>query len=136
MLESFLFPRAAFIMSFLLSPCPGSGCLQSTFVYGIARARLQCMLSWRPFHHGTDFPHMSPVQHVGSPLMRTQINRSGLNETQMWNVSAGLDVRQLRLRGRFFPESHHFRNQSHHFNAIQPNASGWFGSKTQARFQC
>lgn len=51
----------------------------------------------------------SPVQHVGSPLMRTQTNRSSLNETQMWNVSAGLDLRQLRLRGRLFPESHHFR---------------------------
>lgn len=28
------------------------------------------------------------------------------NETQMWNVSAQLDLRQLGLRGRLFPESH------------------------------
>lgn len=73
-------------------------------MYRIARAHLQCMLSLRSFHRGMDFPHMSPVQIVQSP--RTQIKRRSPNETQMWNVSAQLDLRQLRLRGRLFPESH------------------------------
>lgn len=75
-------------------------------VYRIARAHLQCMLSLRSFHGGTDFPHMSPVQTVRSPLPSTQIKRRSPNETQMWNVSAQLDLRQLGLRGRLFPESH------------------------------
>lgn len=63
------------------------------------------MLSLRSFHGGTDFPHMSPVQTVRSPLPSTQIKRRSPNETQMWNVSAQLDLRQLGLRGRLFPES-------------------------------
>lgn len=49
---------------------------------------------------------MSLVQIASSPFSRTQIKRRSLNETQMWNVSAQLDLRQLRLRGRLFPESH------------------------------
>lgn len=73
-------------------------------MYQMARAHLQCMLSLRSFHRGLDFPHMSLVQIVQSP--RTQIKRKSPNETQMWNVSAQLDLRQLRLRGRLFPESH------------------------------
>lgn len=92
-----------------LSPQTGSECLQSTFVYRIARAHLHCMLSLRSFHGGTDFPHMSLVQIVQSPLLSTQIKRRSPNETQMWNVSAQLDLRQLRLRGRLFPESHNIR---------------------------
>lgn len=75
-------------------------------MYRNARAHLQCMLSLRSFHRGTDFPHMSLVQIVQSPLLRTQIKCRSPNETQMWNVSAQLDLRQLRLQGRLFPESH------------------------------
>lgn len=43
------------------------------------------------------------------PLMQTQIKRSSLNETQMWNVSAELHLRQRPLQGFLFPESHNTR---------------------------
>lgn len=43
------------------------------------------------------------------PLMQTQIKRSSLNGTQMWNVSAELHLRQRPLRGFLFPESHNAR---------------------------
>lgn len=53
------------------------------------------------------------------PLMQTQIKRSSLNETQMWNVSAELHLRQRPLRGFLFPESHNTRKTV----SITPRAS-------------
>lgn len=51
-----------------------------------------------------------PQSNVPSPpLMQTQIKRSSLNGTQMWNVSAELHLRQRPLRGFLFPESHNTR---------------------------
>lgn len=58
----------------------------------------------RSFRHGTAFPRAEPP-----PLMQTQIKRSSLNGTQMWNVSAELHLRQRPLRGFLFPESHNAR---------------------------
>lgn len=61
------------------------------------------------------FPHMSPVQTVRSPLPSTQIKRRSPNETQMWNVSAQLDLRQLGSPGTFVPRKPQYsRDNLHH----------------------
>lgn len=66
-------------------------------------------------------------------------HKSSPNETQMWNVSAQLDLRQLRLPVDVcFQKATTFTGQSpsRHFGPGQPNAPGWFGRKTLARFRC
>lgn len=93
-----------------------------------------CVLPSRSFHHGVDFPHMSLVQHVESPLMRTQISRSRLNETQMWNISAQLDLRQLRPPETFCSQKATIFTRQYQSRHSQPSAPGRLGRKPQARF--
>lgn len=89
------------------------------------------------------FPSWSGFSsHVTSPTCRiphsceTQIKRSSLNETQMWNASAELRLRQPPLRGFLFPESHNTRKTVSIAPRAGRSAPGRFGRKTRARFQC
>ena len=81
-----------------------------------------------------DFPHMSLVQIVQSPLLRTQIKRRSPNETQMWNVCGQLDLRQPRLRGHLFPESHNIHRTISitPLGLSQPSAPGWFWKESMS----
>lgn len=84
----------------------------STLVYGMARC---CHRGLSTTERVFLSCHQSNVPNP--PLMQTQIKRSRLSGTQMWNVSAELHLRQRPLRGFLFPESHNTdarRHQSRH----------------------
>lgn len=124
-------------MSFLLSSCSGRGCLQSTFVYGITCARTQCMLSLRTIMerifltcHRSNMsnPHSCGHKSTAAAWMKHKCGMS----LQGWTCVSFVSGDVCSQKATIFVRQY----QSHHFDASQPNALGWFGSKTQARFQC
>lgn len=76
--------------------------------------------------------------HVTGPTRRIpQISCSRLDETQMWNVSAQLDLRQLRPRRPSVPRKPQYsRDNINHatLGPSQPSAPGRLGRKPQAQF--
>lgn len=109
--------------------------LQSTFVYGITRACPLCMLSSRSFHHGTDFPPASLVQHVGrghkSSAAARMKHKCGMS-LHSWTCVSSVSGEFCSQKAAAFVRQY----QSRHFGPSQPNAPGRLGRKTQARFQC